>query len=99
MMAGYSPTVGDLAFRDAHAQGDLNPFEEAELIRDISDTYLAVLLSANTGDSSKGTFAMFQAEMTRRGGLAAKNANRLAGWSLAVSTISGIIAVIALFAR
>lgn len=93
----YKPTVGDLAFRDAAlGGGDLNPFDKAELLRGVSDTYLVVLASDNAGPTSAGTKVFFDAEITRRGSLVARRANTIATWALAVSGASFLAAVLAI---
>lgn len=93
----YKPTAGDRAYRDAiYAKEELNPFEESILLHDVSDTYLAVLISANAGPTSAGTKALYDAEIARRGSLVAKRANRIAGWSLAVAALSLVVAIVAI---
>lgn len=80
----YTPSGGDLAYRDA-AKGELSPFDEARLLRRVSHEYLAVLASDNTGPSSAGFKAMVDAELARRGSAIAMRANWIAAGALVVS--------------
>ena len=94
-VALYQPSAGDLAYRNAFAADpDLNPFEEAVLLQDISDAYLSVLVSENIGERSAGYRAMLDAELVRRGSAIAHRANRIAWISLAVAIASVIISVL-----
>lgn len=77
------------------ADGDRNPFEESILLQDISQAYLSAMLSSNSGPTSTSIKALLDAEMTRRGGLAARQANRIASWSLGISGVSLVVAIIA----
>lgn len=97
--ARYKPTKGDLAFRDANeAAAGPNPFEEAILLRNVSDAYLSVLISDNAGPTSAGYKALLDAEMTRRGGQVARRANMIALGSLVVAIAAAVISVIAIMA-
>lgn len=77
------------------ADGDRNPFEESILLQDISHAYLAALLSSNSGPTSTSIRALLDAEMARRGGLVAHRANMIASWSLGISGVSLIVAIVA----
>lgn len=95
----YKPTRGDLAFSAAHAgAAEPNPFEEAILLRNLSDAYLSVLISDNAGPTSAGYKALLDAEMTRRGALVARRANLIALGSLVVAIAAAVISVIAMMA-
>lgn len=95
--AGYQPTTGDLRYRDAvKANPNLDPFEEAVLLRDLTHEYLSALLSDNTSDRSAGFRAQLEAELSRRGGALAVRANRIALGSLAVAVLALIVSLFAL---
>ncbi len=90
----YEPSVGDLRYRNAVINHpDLDPFEEAVLLREISDEYLSVLAHDNTGDKCAGFAAMITTEQNRRSRTIAHRANRIALVALAVSIGSLMIAL------
>ena len=91
----YKPSVGDLRFRNAVLNSKPNPFDEAFLLRKVSDTYLSVLISDNSGERSAGYRALLEAELTRRGLVAAARANVISGMALAVSVLAIATAVLA----
>lgn len=94
----YKPSKGDMAFMEAQRSvPGPNLFEDAELLRNVSDTYLSVLIADNAGPTSASYKALLDAEMTRRGGLAARRANHIAIASLMTALASVFISVIALF--
>lgn len=93
-LSKYQPSKGDLAYRDAcNADSEMDPFEEAHLLQGISDTYLSVLASDNTGAQSAGFKAMLDAEANRRGSAIAKRANRIAWWSIVIAACSLIVSL------
>jgi hypothetical protein len=83
----YRPSTGDLAYRDA-AKGDLDPFNEARLLRKVSHEYLSALIHDNSGPRSTGFKAMLDAEIARRGSLIARRANWIAFSALATSIVA-----------
>lgn len=93
----YQPTSSDLTYRNfVLGAASTDPFERAVLLRDVSDSYLIVLASDNTAPSSAGIKAFYDAELVRRGGLVARRANQIALWSLGISVLSFLAAVIAI---
>lgn len=94
----YTPSAGDLAYSKASKRSEgINPFEEAMLLRKVSDTYLSVLISDNTSSRSVGFRAMIEAELTRRAGATARQANAIAIFAAGAALASAIIAVFAIF--
>ena len=97
MTARYTPSAGDLAYRNAiFADSELNLFEEAMLLQRVSHAYLAVILSGHTGAKAAGTKAMLEAELARRGTEASRKANRIARWSMLIAAGSLSVSVLAL---
>lgn len=92
-MPRYTPTAGDLEYRNA-SQGDLDPFEEAALLRYVSHEYLAVLAHDNTGERSVGFKAMIDAELARRGSDIARRANRIALGALFVAIAALTVSIV-----
>ncbi len=90
----YQPTTGDLTYRNAFtANPQLNPFEEARLLKGVSHEYLSALLADNTSERSAGFKAQLEAELARRGTILTQRANRIATASLIVSIAAALVAV------
>lgn len=93
--ANYQPTAGDLTYRNAIASNqDINPFEEAFLLKGISHEYLSALLSDNSSPRSASFRAQLDAEVARRGSGLAVRANRIAMASLVVAVLALIAALV-----
>lgn len=90
--AHYRPTKGDLAYQQAeNAEADLDPFEEAILLRKVSAAFLSVSISENTGPTCAPYRAMLDAEMARRGSMVAKRANQISIASFVIALASLVI--------
>ncbi len=92
MAEKYKPTRGDLAFRDV--QHDVNPFEMAAALQNVSDVYLSVLLSSNTRDRSAGFRSQLDFELQRRAGVRQRDANFIALGGMAIAALAVIASTI-----
>lgn len=95
MAEPYKPTKGDLAYRDA-VRGDINPFDEAKLLRKVSHEYLAVLAHDNASARSHGMTSLVAAERQRRDGDVARRATWAAIVSAAFAGMAFVVSILAL---
>lgn len=87
----YKPSKGDLAY--SNAGDDISPFDEAILLRGVSDEYLAVLVQDNQAEGSGGFRALIEFELQRRAAVRTRDANFIALGGMAVAAISVIASV------